>query len=308
MANESLREAVKHLPRLAVFVELARLGSFRGAAEALGLSPSTVSHHIRALEEALHVRLVQRTSRAIALTAAGEGLLVEAKEILASWDRGSRRARSFAESPGGTLVVTAPDVIADGIVAPAMQIMLERHPAVRVDCRVDARNLDLLDEGIDVAIRRGPLADSSFGARLLHDGTYGIFAAPAVVQRWPVVHPVDLEHVPWVQFTQRGRSLELVHASSPATVVAASEVRASVSTGATFIRFVAAGIGFGVVPRELVRSQVDAGELVDVLPEWSAGRVAFYAVTPSPKMFDAKVTLFVELLLEAFRGDGPDAP
>ena len=301
MIDRSLREALSHLPRLVVFAELARQGSFRAAASALGLSPSTVTHHIKALEEALDVRLVERTSRAMTLTAAGEVLLTDAEDMVLAWRRGASTARLYATAPTGLLVVTAPDVIAERFVVPAAHRMLTQNPRVQLELRVAPRNLDLVADGIDVAVRRGPLPDSGYGARVLQRDQYGIFARPELAAQWPAEHPADLAAAPWVRYSVRAEDPELRDADGESYTLRSS-TRAWASSGGAFIGMLAAGLGFGLVPKRLAEQERAAGHLVQVLPDWTWGSADFYAVTPSPRPTDAKVVRFINILAEVFEG------
>lgn len=299
MVKRSLHEALAHLPRVVVFAELARQGSFRGAAQALGLSPSTVTHHIQAIEDALGVRLIERTSRSMSLTSAGRAFLRDTEEVLTIWQNGAARARSFGESPTGTMAVTAPDVIAENIVVPAIARLRDRHPQVRVELNVSTATLDLVADNIDVAIRLGPLPDSDLGVRLLDRGQHCILGSAELAARFPAKEPADLLEAPWIQFSPHPKPLQLL---GPNDQRYALESNPSVQTtsGASYIRLILEGAGFGIVPRVLVQRALATGKACVVLPEWSMGPANFYAVTPSPRTTDVKVRLFTDILLEVF--------
>ena len=295
MVDRSLKEALDLLPRVVVFAEIARQGSFRAAAEALELSPSTVSHHLKVLESTLHVTLVERTSRALTLTAAGRALLADAETLLEAWKRGASNARCHAETVTGNLVMTCPDVVSERFAVPAVERLVRQYPEVTVDVRVSPHNLDLISEGIDVAIRRGPLDDSGYGAFRLYRDRYGIFGTPALVEAWPAAHPRDLAAAPWVQFAVHTETPML---SGPDGSVARMPgvVRVASSSSRTFIDLLGAGAGFGLAPRVLAAPDVAKDRLVPVLPEWTSGIADFYLVTPSPRPTDLKVIRFIEIL------------
>ena len=299
MVERSLQEALTHLPRVVVFVELAQQGSFRATAKSLGLSPSTVTHHIQAMEDALGVRLIERTSRSMTLTAAGRTFLKEAEEIVASWRRGATGARAYANAPVGTLVVTAPDVLSERFVVPAIARLVTRYEQMRVDLRVSTATLDLLAEGIDVAIRIGPLPDSTFGMRLLDRGQQGIIATPELAARYPATHPSDLDGAPWIHFNRHPEQLEFLGPDDQSHT-RDGDTRVHTGGAGSFIGLVLEGAGFGMIPRVLVQPELERGSAVVVLPQWSMGPANFYAVTPSPKATDAKVQLFTDILAELF--------
>ncbi len=294
MKDDLARDAFQHLPRLVVFVEVARQKTFRGAAETLGLSPSTITHHIQKLEETLGVRLVERTSRALSLTAAGATLLEDAGALLEAWNRGVTRTRDQGDDPAGTLVVTAPDVLVERFVTPALAVLVESHPRLTVDLRVGADTLQLVDEGIHVAVRIGPLPDSSYGAHSLWRDEMGVFAAPTLAE--PVLTPTGLTGAPWIHFSMRSHPTELRLQKDGEAASIEPTVRVRVNTGAAKIQLASAGVGFGLFPTRLVAREVESGQLVRVLPEWSAGAADFYVVTPSPRPRSAAVRAFGDAL------------
>ncbi len=297
MKNPGVREAFEHLPRLVVFAEVAEHGTFRAAAEVLGLSPSTVTHHVQKLEAAMGVRLLERTSRAVALTSAGTTLLAQARELLETWRRGTSLARGQVSEPTGTLVVTAPDVIVERFVAPVLAQMVVRYPRLNIDLWVSANTLDLIDEGIHVAIRVGPLPDSGYGARPLWRDKIGVFASPECISK-PIHTPADLDGVPWLQFSVRRDFLELQHEGGRVVSLKDSP-RIRVNTGAAKLQLALAGAGFAQFPTRLVAKEEREGTLRRVLPEWTTGAADFYAVTPSPRPVHAAVRAFIDMLEHA---------
>ncbi|MEO1270255.1 MAG: LysR family transcriptional regulator [Myxococcota bacterium] len=301
-----MRDAFAHLPRLVVFAEVARRGSFREAAEALGLSPSTVSHHIKELEAFLRVKLIERTSRSMTLTSAGRELVAATDQLVQVWNEGTSLARLHTDEPVGTLVVTAPDVFTEHVVVPVATRLLEHYPQLKIVIRPTSANLDLVAEGIDVAVRRGPLPDSNLGARLLVDDRYGIFASPQLAMAWPCHHPTALLDAPWVCLAVRSRSEhpKLLHDSGERFTLKV-DYRARVSTPGVFLEMMTQSAGFGLFPCTLAQHLVAQHKLVSILPHWSGQQSArFYAVTPSPRPTDAKVVYFIESLLQSFTSRG----
>ncbi len=260
-----------------------------------------MQNHIKELEEALGVRLIERTSRSMALTSAGLALLDEAEGAIGIWRRGSSNARSFADGPVGNLVVTAPDVVSERFVVPAIARLVAQHSSVQVELRVSTANLDLLAEGVDVAVRVGPLQDSGYGVRTLHRSQHGIVATPQLAAAWPAAHPRDLDAAPWVDFGRHPDQIDLRDPDGRSHRLPSRNRTRSTSAGA-FIGLIVAGAGFGLVPRVLVEPELRDGRLVEMLPEWSRGPATFYALTPSPRATDVKVRLFMDLLAELFEG------
>ncbi|MCA9564575.1 MAG: LysR family transcriptional regulator [Myxococcales bacterium] len=191
------------LPSALVFEAVVRAGSFRGAAEELQLSPSTVSARVASLEESLGIRLIHRTTRTVTLTEAGRTLRDEMSSILPTWRRAEDRARAHAEEPQGVLVVTAPDAFMAGHIVPVAVDFQRRHTATRFVFRTTLSTLSMLDEGIDVAVRAGPLPPSELGARELWRGVHVAVASPSFTADKRAEHPSELMSLPTLDVVGR---------------------------------------------------------------------------------------------------------
>jgi DNA-binding transcriptional LysR family regulator len=181
------------LSDMAVFQRVAERGSFAGAAEDVGLSPSAVAKLITRLEERLSVRLINRTTRHLALTAEGEIYLDRVREILGAIEAAESEIASARASPRGHLRVHTFPVIAAHELAPALPDFLARYPHVTFDFMVTNRNVDLVGENVDVSLRIGPLEDSGLISRKIVDLTRIVCASPGYLARhgWPA-EPADL--------------------------------------------------------------------------------------------------------------------
>lgn len=299
MVEQNHSQLASELPRLFVFAEVARQGSFSAAAQALGLSRSTVSHHVSALEKELSVRLLQRTTRAVQITAAGEQLLVAANAIVGAWAGVRHEIAEARSTPVGTLVVTTPDVIAEQYVVPAVRDFVDKFPECDVDLRITPRTLDLIRERVDVAVRAGPLPDSSQGSRLLAKTTHIIVGAPALAEQWAAETPADLAGAPWLEF--RPRESDTVMQRDGQTITVEPKRRVVVDMATAFVALTRLGVGFAMQPEIMVCDELDRGELVRVCPGWTASRpLSFHAVMPSPRPQPARVRRFIDLLVERF--------
>src|SRR5262249_17716267 len=164
---------------MAVFQRVAERGSFAGAAEDVGLSPSAVAKLITRLEERLSVRLINRTTRHLALTAEGEIYLDRVREILGAIESAESEIASVRASPRGHLRVHTFPVIAAHELAPALPDFLARYPHITFDFMVTNRKVDVLGENVDVSLRIGPLEDSGLIARKIVDLTRVVCASPS---------------------------------------------------------------------------------------------------------------------------------
>lgn len=191
--------------QMAVFVEVAERGSFVQAARRLGRSPAAVTRAIAELETRLGVRLLNRTTRAVTLTEAGHGLLAGARRVLADFDEIEGAAAGQGRAPRGELAVTAPIVFGRRHVTPIVTAFLDRYPDVTVRLLLLDRPVDLLEEGIDVAVRIGALPDSSAIATQVGTVRRVVVAAPSYLARHGAPEaPDDLVRHTVISFTGIG--------------------------------------------------------------------------------------------------------
>ena len=178
---------------MAIFERVAERGSFAGAAEDVSLSPSAVAKLITRLEQRLGVRLINRTTRRLALTAEGEIYLDRVREILGAIEAAESEIASARASPRGHLRVHTFPVIAAHELAPALPEFLARHPHITFDFMVTNRSVDLVGENVDVSLRMGPLEDSGLVARKIVDLSRLVCASPDYLARHGrPVKPADL--------------------------------------------------------------------------------------------------------------------
>lgn len=188
-----------------VFVQVARAGSFRAAATALAMPTSTVSRRVADLEAQLGVQLLLRTTRALALTAAGVAFLDEAEPALAGLQAAGTAVMALRNEPRGTLRITATVSLGERFLAPIVAGFLDAYPAVDLEVLLTDRPVDLISEGFDVAIRAGELPDSSLVARRVGSSTYRIVGSPAYFQQAGVPErPADLATHRCLRFAKAG--------------------------------------------------------------------------------------------------------
>src|ERR1700743_2362161 len=166
------------LDAMQAFVTVADLKGFAPAARKLGLSPSAITRLVAALEEQLGARLLQRTTRQVALTDAGARYLERARRILADVEEAERAAEGERTRPSGRLVVSAPVGFGRLHVSPVMSAYLKRYPDVSAELRLEDRIVSLVEDGVDLSVRLGELADSSLVARQVGDMRRIVVASP----------------------------------------------------------------------------------------------------------------------------------
>jgi DNA-binding transcriptional LysR family regulator len=283
-------------------IYLARVvetGSFSAAARRLGVPKSTVSRRIARLEKDLGVRLVQRTTRKLGLTDAGELYYEHCSRALAQLEEGHRTLSRMQQAPSGTLRLSAPPDLAQPLVGQLIAEFGDRFPDVRVIAEMTTRVVDLVAEGFDLAIRAGTLLDSSLVARRL--ATFGIrlWASPGYLAKAGTPkEPADLRgHRCLLLGSERTRanwSLE-----GPLGIVSVDVDGQLVSNDVTLLRRAAvAGRGIARLPTLTCFEEERAKRLVRVLPDYQLGESGVYAVFPSGAYLSPKVRSFVELAVE----------
>ncbi|MGP9819261.1 LysR family transcriptional regulator [Salinarimonas sp. NSM] len=283
---------------LDVFARIVAARSMSAAGRELGLSPAVVSKRMRRLEERLGVRLLQRTTRSLALTEAGRGFHERVVAILASVEEAEAWAMSGAAEPRGLLRVSAPTSFGRMHVAPHLVRFLAAHPQVTVDLALSDAFVDVVAEGLDLAIRIADLSDSSLVAKKLAPSHRVLVATPGYLAVRGT--PADLDAL--------ARHTLLVHGApewrldgpdGPRTVRITSPLRTNSSE--VVREAVLSGAGIALRSTWDVGSELKSGALVRVLPAWrSSARVAIHAVYPSRRHLEQKTRAFIDFLEELY--------
>jgi DNA-binding transcriptional LysR family regulator len=171
------------LNQVATFVKVVESGSFTAAAAALGLPKSSVSRGVGRLEDSLGVRLLQRTTRKLHLTEAGRGYFQQARVALGGLHEANAVVADLGQEPHGTVRITTPADSGDGLFANLIAGFVALHPRIRVEVSLTGRRVDLVAEGFDLAVRAGPLDDSSLVARRVAATDLRLYAAPSYLER-----------------------------------------------------------------------------------------------------------------------------
>jgi DNA-binding transcriptional LysR family regulator len=288
-----------------VFVRVVELGSFSAAARSMTMAKASVSRAVARLEERLGVPLLQRTTRSLSLTEAGDAFYRRARAVLDDVREVEEETRSFGGSVRGTLRVSAPVSFGAAYVAPLLPAFLEAHPGLRVEIEVDDAFKDIVAGRFDVALRIANLPDSSMRARRLAPSRRLLVASPAylartgtprrpgdltshacIVYRHQLGTPIDQ----WL-FRKRGGETFAVRVGGPITI----------DNGEVGRALLLAGAGICLVPAGLVADELRSGRLVPVLPGQLAMDAAVYALMPHKRTPPAKVRAFVDFLAAAYK-------
>lgn len=287
------------LNEIAIFARVVQAQSFTAAGKALGLPKSTVSRKVSELEERLGTRLLHRTTRTLSLTDAGRAYQQYAARIVAEAEEADLAVSTMQGAPRGLLRVTAP--LNFDLLAPVVSSYLVRYPDVQVQMVCTDRVVDIVDEGFDLAVRAGRLADSSLIARHLGAGHNVVVASPQLLEsHGRPRRPQDLERLPALVFgagPDRAR-WTLLRKDDEVTVTV--RPRFVTNDYAMLQEAAVAGVGFGLLPRLRCEAALREGQLELVLPAWRSPDIPIQAVYPSTRLLSPKVKTFVDHLQQRF--------
>jgi DNA-binding transcriptional LysR family regulator len=289
---------------LVVFARVVEARSFTGAAAKLGVSKSVVSARVAALEARLGARLLHRTTRKLRLTPDGQALFEQAAPLLAAADRAAEALAGAGDAPRGLLRVNAPVVFAEEYLAEPVAAFLARYPEVRVEVTLADRVVDLVDEGIDVALRvTSRLEGAGLTARKLAADRTALVAAPSYLARRGA--PASADELPahdCLVYSLLKATDEWRFREGKEIVTAAVEARFSAASGALLRRAALAGMGLAVLPTFMIAGDLAAGRLRPVLASSFEGvALGVYAVYPQVRRAPPKVRAFVDALVAHFR-------
>ncbi|MGZ2747309.1 LysR substrate-binding domain-containing protein [Burkholderia stagnalis] len=292
-----------HLHAMRIFARVAHLGSFTKAAEQLQLPRPTVSNAVQYLEKHLKIRLLQRTTRRVALTAEGTAYYERCVRLLADLDDAETLFEDAGASPRGVIRVDLPERFALNEVIPALPAFHARYPDLRVVISTTDRFVDLVADGIDCAVRVGALSDTSLVARRIGELAQVNCASPAYLARHGTPRsPDDLpEHVAVGYFSSRtGRELDWEYADMDTGEMHAVKMRSivSVNSSQAYLACCLAGLGMIQAPRDGLDAPLADGALVEVLSEWNAAPLPVSVVFPHGRHLAPRVRIFVDWLAQ----------
>lgn len=305
------RELPGKLDALMIFAAVADAGGFTAAAERLGLSKAAVSLHLRRLETQLGVALFTRTTRRVRLTSAGEALYRDSAPALAALGEALAGIGRGEGELSGTIRLTAPVDHAMQSVTPALARFAERHPQLHFDLRTSDRVIDLVAEGIDLAIRLGALRDSSLRAIKLGSFEQQVVASPDYLRRRGVpATPDELADHQWVGFSLMRTPLTWTFARGDESRTVRLKTRIQVDSSASLRALLAHGSGLSVLDQFSITDALRDGRLVRVLADWSLPRGGVYAVLPPGQHVPARVRAFIDFYRDyvAARAETPGHP
>lgn len=297
---------MQDLNDLFYFAKVVEHGGFAAAGRALGLPKSKLSRRIAELEERLGVRLLQRSSRRFAVTEIGQIYHRHCAAVVAEASAARDAIDRVQAEPQGTLRISCPIPLVQSFVMPIVTRFLAEHPRVRLHLDATNRRVDVIEEGVDLAIRvrLPPLEDSDLTIRVLESHGTQLVASPTALDRWgrPAV-PEDLARFETIDMTQaaathvwrltgpNGEERQVRHVP-----------RLSTDHMGTLTQAAIEGLGVAILPRFMARAGLESGALERVLPDWTLPAGIVHAVFPTRRGLVPAVRLFLDELVKAFGG------
>lgn len=296
---------------MAIFATIVDRGSFREAAKALKLTPSVVSHHLAKLEQQLGVALLYRSTRKLALTHDGETLYISAKKMLSAAEFGVDQIAREHTQLIGSLKIAMPAVYSKNPILAKLAKFSIDHPRVDFDIKFDDLPLNLIDEGIDLAIRAGDFPDSVLMSKKLHSLSLKLLVSPKYIENnqlkiTDLRHPNDLATWDFIGISQRpfnklflgGNGKKGENDEYSKVFKLDYKPRITVDDIAAAQHFAEQGLGIVSPPEFLYADPVAKGELVEILPHWKLREVPVHLVWPPNAPKDSLTKRLVDFLTE----------
>ncbi len=284
-----------NLDNLRYFVRVVEANSFTAAAERLGTQKSTLSRRISQLENELGIRLLQRTTRKLHLTPDGEELFERCRPLICKLEDARHGLSVNQPEPQGRLKLTMPTELALAMLDNLMASFMQLYPKIQMEVELTSRVIDMVEEGVDIAIRVGALEDSSLIAQPVAQVARGLYAAPDYLRRHPALEsPHDLQHHRYIGLLMRTDPLHFGNWDQSHNLQMETPLR---TNSLTFMRYMAKrGFGIARLPCFFAQPLVESGELEPVLQQYPVPSIALNALYPSRQHLNPKTRLFLDHL------------
>jgi DNA-binding transcriptional LysR family regulator len=288
---------------MATFVKVVDVGGFSAAGRVLSMSPSMVTNHVQSLEERLGVRLLNRSTRKISLTEVGQAYYERAQQILGDVEDAERTAQALQSTPRGTLRLST-SVAMPPFLAPVIAEFVELYPEVTISMSMSDREVDLVEDGFDLAIRNMPISDSSLISRRIATYHFIVVGSPEYFAKQGVPeHPSDLVTHNCLRYMGGpwGNEWRFSGPAGEFSVPVAGNMQSNSANG---LRLAAVqGQGLTMLPSFLVADDLRGGRLASALDDFLDNEYSINAIYPHRHRLSAKVRSFIDLLAKHFRDD-----
>lgn len=285
------------------FARVVEAGSFTKAAETLHMSRSTVTQLVQQLEARLRVKLLNRTTRQVNVTADGAAYYERVVRLLADMDDAETSLSSASAAPRGRLRVDVPSPFARTILVPALPEFHARYPDIQLDLGVSDRRVDLIGENVDCVVRGGTITDQSLVARHVGDLQLGVHASPSYLQRMGTpAHPRELEdtrhRIVGFLWARIGKPLPYAMRRGEERVQVQGRHVVALDDGNAYLAAGLAGLGVLWLPAYMARAHVASGELVTLFGDWTLDPMPMHVAFPPNRHVSAKLRVFIDWIVE----------
>lgn len=289
------------LTSMRVFCRVSANGNFSQAARELRISPAMATKHIASLESQLNIRLLNRTTRKVSTTEAGARYLTLCQSLLNDMEEGEASLSELSTHPSGTLKLSAPIDFGVLQLAPAIAGYQNRYPDVNIDINYQDQKVNLVEDGVDIAIRIGALPDSSMIAIPLMEVELVCCASPAyLAQHGHPLHPGDLRQHNCLTYSYSSTNNDWLFTRGSESFTIKASGRLNSNNGRAMSIAAALGTGITLKPLFMVQDFIDRGELVPILDDYDCATHGVYAVYPHRRFLPAKMRSFIDYLKQTF--------
>lgn len=289
---------IEDLKSLLLFAKTVEAGSFRAAARTLGISPSVVSYQISQLEKRYGVALLYRSTRKLSLTDDGNQLFGHAKKMLDATQSGLNVLSGRALEPIGRLTISLPAAFARSPLVALISAFARYNPKVELSICFSDVFRDLISEGIDLAIRSGPMEDTSLKSKKILTVARKLVASPDYLKEKSLPDlPEDIAVMDWIKLDMLPASRKFIHESGNIRVVD-YQYRVSTNNVDGMCQLVKNGLGLATLPYFLAEDDINSGRLVELLPDWKVEPLEVYAVWPPNAPRESLTRRLLDFLVE----------
>ena len=292
------------------FARVVETGSFTKAAATLHMSKTSVTQLVQQLEARLRVRLLNRTTRKVNVTADGAAYYERVVRLLADVDDAETSLSSAAMAPRGRLRVDVPSPFARMLLIPALPAFYARYPEIQLTLGVSDRLIDIIGENVDCVVRGGEITDQSLIARHVGDLQLGIYATPGYLQRAGTpMHPRELEaaghHTVGFLWSRTGKALPYAMQRGEERIEAHGRPLLTVDDGNAYLAAGLAGLGMLWLPHYMAKPHLASGELVRLFEDWQMKPIPMYLAFPPNRHVSAKLRVFIDWVVALMAEHAP---
>lgn len=292
------------------FARVVETGSFTKAAETLHMSKTSVTQLVQQLEARLRVRLLNRTTRKVNVTADGAAYYERVLRLLADLDDAETSLSSASTLPRGRLRVDVPSPLARMILVPALPAFHAQYPEIQLDMGVSDRMVDLIDEKVDCVVRGGELTDQSLMARRVGDLQLGVYAAPSYMERaGSLSHPQELENthhrIVGFLWSRSGKTFPYAMHRNEDSIKVQGRYVLSVDDGNSYLAAGLAGLGILWLPDYMAKEHLARGELVQLFEDWRLDPMPLFVAFPPNRHVSTKLRVFIDWVAELMARHAP---